>query len=113
MRLFMSELSIIKRNKVIVTRPGLKVVHFYLAPGDIIPEHKTNADVVVTTVRGKGVFTINLVSYEMTSGVVLEMIPYTPHSIEAIEELEFIVVHMHLAQKATDVHCNATLQEKD
>lgn len=112
----MSNLPILKKKKVIIDRPGLKVVHFYLSPGDVIPEHQTNADVIVTTVRGKGVFTIGSSRHEMGPGVVLEMGPGTPHSINATEELEFVVVHAHLAHQKGEVHCgalnNSFLQDK-
>ncbi|MGK5594439.1 MAG: AraC family ligand binding domain-containing protein [Parachlamydiaceae bacterium] len=103
----MSDLPIHKKKKVLIDRPGLKVVHFYLSPGDIIPEHKTNAHVVVTTVFGKGIFTIDRSRHEMNPGVVLEMSPYTLHSINAIEELEFVVVHAHLAHQTGNIHCGA------
>lgn len=107
----MKNLSIIKSKKMVINRPRLKVVHFYLMPGDIIPEHKTNVDVIVTTIRGKGIFTIGTTEHEISPGVVLEMNPYTPHSIKAIEELEFVVVHAHLADKAGDVKCGANYQQ--
>ena len=103
----MSKLPILKKKKVVIHRPGLKVVQFYLSGGDRIPEHHTNADIVVTTVRGKGIFTIGSTHHEMSPGVVLEMSPYTPHAIEALEELEFVVVHMHLAEKTNRVSCGA------
>lgn len=103
----MGNLPIVKKKKVVVQRPGLKVVQFYLSAGDRIPEHKTNADVVVTTVSGKGIFTIGATRHEMAPGVVLEMAPFTPHSIEATDELEFVVVHMHLEEKAGEVSCGA------
>jgi quercetin dioxygenase-like cupin family protein len=101
----MSKLSILKKKKVIVNRPGLKVVQFHLPRGDCIQEHYTNADVVITTVRGKGVFTIGSIHHEMNPGVVLEMSPYTLHAIQALEELEFVVVHMHLEEKTSMVSC--------
>jgi quercetin dioxygenase-like cupin family protein len=103
----MSQLPILKKRKVVVNRPGLKVVQFYLSRGERIPEHHTNADVVVTTVRGKGIFTIGSIPHEMSPGVVLEMSPGIPHAIEALEELEFVVVHMHLEEKASVVSCGA------
>lgn len=104
----MKNLSIVKSKKVVVNRSGLKVVHFYLNPGDVIPEHKTNVDVIVTTVRGKGIFTIGLVEHEMSPGVVLDMPPFMPHSIKAIEALEFVVVHAHLGAQAGEVSCGSS-----
>lgn len=103
----MSKLPIFQKKKVVIQRPGLKVVQFYLSSGDRIPEHHTNADIVVTTVKGKGIFTIGSTPHEMSPGVVLEMSPSTPHSIEALEELEFVVVHMHLGEKTSPVSCGA------
>lgn len=103
----MNKLSIVKKKKMIIHRPGLKVVQFYLSKGDRIPEHNTNANIVVTTVKGRGIFTIGSTHHEMYPGVVLEMSPLIPHAIEALEELEFVVVHMHLEEKSNMVHCGA------
>ncbi len=103
----MNKLSIVKKKKVVIDRPGLKVVQFYLSKGDRIPEHHTNADVLVTTVKGKGIFTIDSTHHDMSPGIFLEMTPYTPHAIEALEELEFVVVHMQLKEKASTVSCGA------
>lgn len=103
----MSKLQVLTKKKVVFQRPGLKVVQFYLSAGDRIPQHHTNADVVVTTIRGKGIFTIDSTPHEMSAGVVLEMKPYVPHAIEALEDLEFVVVHMHLGEKAGAVSCGA------
>lgn len=107
----MNKLNILKKKKVIVNRPGLKVVQFNLPGGSRIPEHHTNADVVVTTVRGEGIFTIGSVPHKMSPGVVLELSPLTPHAIEALEDLEFVVVHMHLAEKSNMVSCGAVKEE--
>ncbi len=103
----MSKLHILKKKKVIISRSGLKVVQFYLSKGDCIPEHRTNSSVVVTTVKGRGIFTIGSTHHEMSPGVVLEMNPLTPHAIEALEELEFVAIHMHLEEKANRVSCGA------
>lgn len=104
----MNKLSIIEKKKVVIQRPGLKVVHFYLSKGDRIPEHHTNADVVVTVIRGKGIFTIDSIDHSLSPGTVLEMAPYTPHAIAALEDLEFVAVHMHLGGKGGEVNCGAT-----
>ncbi|MDF2549472.1 MAG: putative globin-like protein [Chlamydiales bacterium] len=103
----MSHLPILKAKKSVVNRPGLKVVHFNLSKGDIIPEHATNVDVVVTVIRGKGIFTINGIPHEMAPGVILDMPPHAPHSIQATENLEFVAIHMHLATQPTPIHCGA------
>jgi quercetin dioxygenase-like cupin family protein len=103
----MNKLSILKKKNVVIQRPGLNVVQFYLSKGDSIPEHNTNAHVVVTTVKGKGIFTIGQNRHEISPGVVLEMNPLTPHSIEALDDLEFVVVHMHLEEKTNMVSCGA------
>ncbi len=42
------------KSQIIVNIPGLKVVKLSLSKGDIIPEHSTNAHVVVTTLNGEG-----------------------------------------------------------
>ncbi len=111
----MTKLSILKKKNVVANRPGLKVVQFHLSKGDCIPEHHTNASVVVITVKGRGIFTIESTQHEMNPGVVLEMHPFTPHAIEALEELEFTVVHMHLEEKTGKVSCGAdnSFSQKD
>lgn len=103
----MKKLSILERKKVVVNRPGLKVVQFSLPQGDRIPEHHANVDVVVTTISGSGIFTIGSTRHEMKAGVVLEMEPYVPHSIEALEDLEFVVIHMRLKEGTSAVSCGA------
>lgn len=104
----MESLPMVKKKKLVINRPGLKVVLFNLSSGDFIPEHKTNVDVVVTTISGKGVFTIGSTSHEMSSGVILEMAPHILHSIKAIEDLKFVVVHAHLSETKEKVQCGAS-----
>lgn len=94
-------------KKLLINRNSLKVVRLCLAPGEVIPEHSTNADVVVTVVKGKGIFTINGVSNAINQGDVLDLQPKIPHAITARDELELIVVHMHLTQQKTEISCGA------
>lgn len=107
----MKDLSIVKAKKVVVQRPGLKVVYFTLNAGDVIPEHHSKVDAIVTTIRGKGIFIIDGVEHEMRPGSVLDMHPGTPHSIKAIEALEFVAVHAQLAENAEYPNCSARLKE--
>jgi quercetin dioxygenase-like cupin family protein len=94
-----------KAKKLLINRDGLKVIRLCLNQGETLPEHATNADVVVTVLNGEGTFTIEGVPQAIKSGDVLDLKPNVPHAVIAKEALELIVVHMHLAQQQAEVSC--------
>jgi quercetin dioxygenase-like cupin family protein len=92
-------------KKLLINRKGLKVVRLTLAAGGSIPEHSTNADLVVVTVKGEGIFYINKKPTPIKQGEVIELAPNILHAIDAKSDLELIVTHMHLASETAEVMC--------
>lgn len=74
------------------------VVKLSLEKGEIIPEHHSSAYVTVTTISGKGVFTIGTKEILLEPGFFLEIEPFEKHSITAHENLEIIVHHIAINQ---------------
>lgn len=85
-----------KPKKLIINRKGLKVVRLTLSTGESIPEHSTNADLVVVVTKGDCLFYINKSPRYITQGDVLELTPGILHAIDARSNLELIVIHMQL-----------------
>jgi quercetin dioxygenase-like cupin family protein len=101
--------TMIKSKKVLINRNGLKVVRLNLAYREKIPEHSTNADVVVVVINGKGIFYINGDPILLKKGDVLELKPGTLHAITATTDLELIVNHMQLKPDNIDINCDSQL----
>lgn len=103
------ETSLPVRKGVIAQREGLKVVRLVIKAGASVPEHHANVDVIATVVRGKGRFFVEGQPRVIAPGDVVDMAPLAPHSIEADEELELIVVHARLGggAGAPTVACGA------
>lgn len=103
----MNKESAEKPKKLIINRKGLKVMRLTLAAGKSIPEHATNADLVVVVTKGQGIFYINNIPHPISHGDVLDLTPGVPHSIQAQSDLELIVTHMHLKLDQPEVSCGA------
>jgi quercetin dioxygenase-like cupin family protein len=85
---------------LLINRDGLKVIQINLAKGETLPEHMADADVIVTVVKGRGVFTIKGIAKAITQGDVIDMLPNVLHAVEAQDALEIVVVQMQLAQSS-------------
>lgn len=96
-----------KPKKLIINRDGLKVIRLTLTQGESIPEHSTNADLVIVVVKGEGIFYINNNPKSIAQGDVLDLAPEVPHAISATSNLELIVTHMHLKLNHADISCGA------
>ena len=81
------------RKETVAIRDGLKVVRLVVQPGGRIPEHHSSVVVVVTVVRGSGVFTVAGRPRPVQAGDVIDMAPGVHHSVLAEDELELVVVH--------------------
>ncbi len=92
-------------KKLLINRNGLKVIRLTLAPGKLILEHSTNADLVVVVVKGEGIFYIKNNPKPLVQGDVIDLTPGIPHAIRANSDLELIVTHMHLKPDQTEVSC--------
>ncbi|MGH9534919.1 MAG: cupin domain-containing protein [Terriglobales bacterium] len=91
----------------IFARDGLKAVRLSIAPGGIVPTHSSNADVVAVVVHGRGRFIVDGQPVALAPGAVVDMRADTPHSIEADESLELVVLHCRLGSGDTPVSCGA------
>lgn len=96
-----------KPKKLLINRKGLKVVRLTLSAGESIPEHSTNADLVVVVTKGEGIFYINKSPRHITQGDVFDLIPGVPHAIDANSNLEFIVTHMQLKLDDPEIGCGS------
>jgi quercetin dioxygenase-like cupin family protein len=89
------------RGEVVIQRDGLRVHHLVLSPGRELPEHTADDDVVVIITRGKGVIYVMQEPRHVEAGDILDFVPGESHSVEALDELEMIIVHAALAKHAT------------
>jgi quercetin dioxygenase-like cupin family protein len=101
----MSSLSILKEP--VSVSEALKVVRLRVGAGQRVPEHHSNADVVVTVVRGHGRFTVEGQDRDIAAGEVIVMPPKATHAIAAFSELELVVVHARLASGGEAARCGA------
>ena len=83
-------------KKLLINRNGLKVLRVVLSKDGSIPEHSVNADVVVVVLKGEGIFYINKNPHPIVQGDVFDLVPGTPHAINATNDLELIVTIVHL-----------------
>ena len=99
--------AINRSKKLVINRNGLKVVRLNLARDETIPEHSTDADVVVVAINGEGIFYTNGQAHPIKKGDVLELQPGTPHAITAMTDLELIVNHMQLKKDSIEINCES------
>ncbi len=99
--------AINKSKKLVINRNGLKVVRLNLARNETIPEHSTDADVVVVVLHGRGVFYTNSQPNIIKKGDVLDLRPGTLHAITAMTDLELIVNHMQLKTDQIEINCES------
>lgn len=93
-------------KSAVFNRDGVKAVRLQIAAGATVPTHSSNADVIAVVVQGRGRFVVNDEPIDLKPGVVVDMKPGTPHSIEASETLELIVLHCRLGG-GPEVSCGA------
>lgn len=96
-----------KPKKLLINRNGLKVIRLTLSAGESIPEHSTNADLVVVVTKGEGIFYINKSPQQIAQGDVLDLTPGIPHAIDAKHDLELIVTHTQLKLDDPAISCGS------
>ena len=94
-----------KRN--VSERDGLKVVRLFVRGGNVVPQHHSNVDVVVTVVQGQGRFTVEGDEHPIAPGGVVVMRPGARHAIAADTDLELVVVHARLSAGSEAADCGA------
>ncbi|HZT73294.1 MAG TPA: cupin domain-containing protein [Terriglobales bacterium] len=95
------------RKGPIFERAGVRAVRLGVRAGASVPTHDSNADVIAVVVRGSGTFTVNGEPRSIAPGDVIDMAPKTPHSIEAREDLELVVLHCRLGGGVEPITCGA------
>lgn len=95
------------RKEVLQATDPLKIVRLEIPAGGSVPEHHANVDVVVTVVRGTGIFTLGNDPRAIKQGDVVVMPPKAPHAISAQSDLELVVVHARLGQGGGAAGCGA------
>lgn len=96
----------IEKQNLSVT-DGLKVVRLRVRAGATVPDHHSNVDVVVTCVRGEGLFKVAGQQQAISAGSVIVMKPGERHAIDAESDLELVVVHVRLAPAGQPASCGA------
>jgi quercetin dioxygenase-like cupin family protein len=95
------------QKDVLNATSGLKVVRLRVGAGQQVPEHHANVDVVATVVSGSGTFTVAGQPRAIAPGAVIVMPPRERHSIDAVTDLELVVVHARLADAGEPAACGA------
>ncbi len=79
-------------SKVISKTERKEVTLFCMAAGTEISEHTSTKEGMVYVLEGKGIFSLQGNKIKMESGVVIFMDKNAPHSLEAEENLSFLLV---------------------
>ena len=85
--------------KVLFNRDGMKASHLLMPAGTELPEHTVPGDVAIVVVRGKGVVYVQQEPRHVEAGDVVDLIAFEEHSIEAIDELELVIVQAALLSR--------------
>lgn len=88
-------------------REGVRAVRLGIRAGGTVPTHASNADVIAVVVRGTGTFTVDGEPRAIAPGSVIDMKPNTPHSIDAQQDLELVVLHCQLGGGVGPITCGA------
>jgi quercetin dioxygenase-like cupin family protein len=60
-------------GKILMTRPGLEIVHLTLKPGETIPKHVNDFDVAFYVLSGDGVIETSHESAGISAGMLIEI----------------------------------------
>ncbi|GEB30695.1 MULTISPECIES: AraC family ligand binding domain-containing protein [Brevibacillus] len=75
-----------------------KVLQLQLRAGSFIPEHDTDADVLILVQKGKAVFDFSGKQIELDPQSLLYMLPAEKHSVRALDEdVEMVVIRIERA----------------
>lgn len=68
------------------------VVHFHMKAGEEITEHHAREETLIIVRTGKVKFDVEGETVELTNEEILHMEPYEKHSLEAMEETDFLLL---------------------
>ncbi|GED27380.1 hypothetical protein BAG01nite_34820 [Brevibacillus agri] len=72
-----------------------KVLQLQLRAGAFVPEHDTDADVLIIVQKGTAVFDFSGKQVELTPQTLLHMLPLEKHSVRALDEdVEMVVIRI-------------------
>jgi len=80
-------------------REGIKVSRVVMTAGSNLPLHSVDDDIVIVVVRGVGVIFAQQEPRHVQAGSIVDLVPHEEHSIECIEEMEFVICQVSLASR--------------
>jgi quercetin dioxygenase-like cupin family protein len=86
--------------ELLFARDGLKASHIVVPAGTELPATALPDDAVIVVVRGTGIVYVQQEPRHVEAGGVIDLMPHEEHSIEALEELEVVIVEGALASHA-------------
>ena len=87
------------RADMVFRREGIKVSRMVMASGSELPVHSVDDDVVIVVIRGVGIVFAQQEPRHVEAGSIVDLVPGEEHSVECIEELEFVICQVALASR--------------
>ncbi len=84
---------------MVFRREGIKVSRVVMASGSELPVHSVDDDVVIVVIRGVGIVFAQQEPRHVEAGSIVDLVPGEEHSVECIEELEFVICQFALASR--------------
>lgn len=76
----------------ILNEDKFDTIHLHMKEGETLTKHHAKCDVLIIVRTGKVVFNFEQEKVTLTNEEVLHMKPFEDHSVEAIEESDFLIV---------------------
>ncbi|MER1986444.1 MAG: AraC family ligand binding domain-containing protein [Solibacillus sp.] len=83
-----------KIGRILLTEK-IDVLNIQLRAGETVAEHNVPNTVVVVVRRGEVIFNVEGVDYHLTNEDVLALDPFENHSLEAVTDVEIVVLKIH------------------
>ena len=87
------------RAAMVFRRDGIKVSRVVMTSGSELPVHSVDDDVVIVVIRGVGIVFAQQEPRHVEAGSIVDLVPGEEHSVECIEELEFVICQVSLASR--------------
>ncbi len=79
------------RQLALVRHGPLSLILFAFDADGVIPEHRTEGEVVMHVLRGRLVVTVDGDDLELSDGAMLSLAPGQPHAVRAIEASDMLL----------------------
>ncbi|MEK3722817.1 hypothetical protein [Paenibacillus sp. FSL H8-0034] len=73
---------------------NVRVLQLQLLAGTVVPEHNTDADVIISIQKGSAIIDFQGTKISLNSGQLLHIDALELHSVEALEDMEALVVRI-------------------